>query len=313
MKESNINIVIKYLAKEELSSEEFELVNYLKESNAEEFEEIQTAYDCNIFSKLSFDSSAGFTNVKEKLKEENKSIKIPFHHRKWIQIAASALILISIGILGGAFFSWDVSLNNQTSQLKSILLPDGSEVILDKKASIHYSRTLFTKFDRQVSLHGRAHFHITKNPEHAFVVHNPMTDVQVLGTQFTINQMPDITQIVLEEGIVWLSGPEMEENILLNNAGSEVLLSNGIVVKEAQVSPNLYASWTQERLSFNQSTVNEVFQFLEDSYGIHVGIEDSSVLNHTLYGTAPSDDPYLIIDAINKILNTKIESNKKTK
>jgi len=312
MKDSNVNLVIKYLAKEELTSDEFELVRYLKESNNEEFEEISLAYDINIFSNLNFDTKAGLHNVNVKLKEKHSSIhSLSFYQQVWFKVAASILLLISIGILGGTQYHWNINLINNTAQLQNIQLPDGSELILDKNATIQYSRTLFNEFSREVSLSGRAHFHITKNPNQAFIVHNPMIDVQVLGTQFTINQANDLTQIILEEGIIKLDGDQLESAILMGKAGSQVILNETGIIKENIVSSNLYASWTEERLSFKQCTVEEVFQFLEDSYGIDVAVDDSSKLNRTLYGSAPSDDPHLIIHAINKILNTEIESSKK--
>ena len=311
MKEANENIIIKYLAKEELSFEEFELVNYLKESNAEEFEEIQMAYESNIFSSLSFDVEKGLKRVNKQLLADESQNKQLFYQQLWFKIAASILLLISIGILGGSQYHWNVTIKNNFAKLQNIDLPDGSEIILDKQASIEYSRTLFTEFDREVSLNGRAHFHITKNPEHPFIVHNPTVDIQVLGTQFTVNQMGDKTQIVLEEGIIKLDGPQLQENIFMHKEGSQVILNQGELMKENVVSSKLYASWTQERLSFKQCTVNEVFQFLEDSYAITVSIEDSSQLQHTLFGSAPADDPHLIILAINKILDTKIESKRK--
>ena len=311
MKEANENIIIKYLAKEELSFEEFELVNYLKESNVEEFEEIQMAYESNIFSSLSFNAEEGLERVNKQLIADKSHNKQLFYQQLWFKVAASILLLISIGILGGTQYHWDITIKNTTAKLPTIELPDGSKIILDKQSSILYSRTIFKEFDREVSLDGRAHFHITKNPDHSFIVHNPTIDVRVLGTQFTINQMEDLTQIVLDEGIIKLDGPHLQESVLMHEEGSQVILNDGELMKENIVSSTLYASWTQERLSFKQCTVNEVFLFLEDSYGIVVSIEDSSQLQHTLFGSAPSDDPHLIILAINKILDTKIESIKK--
>jgi len=311
MKETNENIIIKYLAKEEHSFEEFDLANYLKESNTEEFEEIQMAYESNIFSNLSFDAEKGIENVNKQLIADKCQNKQLFYQQLWFKVAASILLLISIGILSSTQYHWDINIKNTTGQLQNIEFPDGSKIILDKQSSIQYSRTIFKKFDREVSLDGRAHFHITKNPEHSFIVHNPTFDVRVLGTQFTINQMEELTQIVLEEGIIKLDGPHLQESVLMHDEGSQVILNQGELMKENIVSSKLYASWTEERLSFKQCTVAEVFQFLEDSYGIDVTIEDSSQLNRTLYGSAPSDDPHIIINAINKILNTEIESNKK--
>ncbi len=46
---------------------------------------------------------------------------------------------------------------------------------------------------------------------------------------------------------------------------------------------------------------------MEDTYDIQTKINDKEDLTKTLLGSAPSDDPYLILNAISEILDTKIE------
>jgi ferric-dicitrate binding protein FerR (iron transport regulator) len=314
MKDSNINIIVKYLAKEDLSPEEMDLVLSLKQSNDQEFKEIEAIYHSQIFSNMNFDASVAYRKVMEQLEKAEKRTNIrPLYGKAWLQIAAGILILVSIGIFAAGQYHWEVKQSNTTAALEEVSLPDGSEIILDKNASISYQRTIFSAFGREISMSGRAHFHITKDPQHPFTVHSSVVDVTVLGTQFTINEINARTQIVLDEGMIRLSGNESANGIVLDKPGMQILLTETSIIKEDQVSPELYASWKDERLSFNHCSVREVIQFLEDTYGVQAIIENPDDLNAKLFGSAPSDDPYLIINAIGEILNTQIKSKSKTK
>ena len=314
MKDSNINIVVKYLANEALSPKEQDLVLSLQSSNSQEFKEIEAIYRSNIFTGLKFNSSQAYQRVKEQLEyAEKKPIIIPLHRKAWLQMAAGILILISISLFAASQYHWEVKQVNTTAALEEISLPDGSQLILDKNTSISYQRTIFSEFNREVSMSGRAHFHITKDPKRPFTVHSAVVDVTVLGTQFTINEHHARTQIVLDEGMIRLSGNESANGIVLDKPGMQILLTETSIIKEDRVSPELYASWKDERLSFNHCSVKDVVQFLDDTYGVQAIIENPEDLHAKLFGSAPSDDPYLIIKAIGEILNTQIKSKSKTK
>ncbi len=312
MENTNTNLIIKYLAKEDLSSAELEIVAALKQAKPNEFEEIKNAYKQDIFASLSFDSKKAFQKVEQQLGTQRDSRKtIPLYRRTWLQVAAGILILLAFSFVFASQYQWQQTYYNQTGVLEEVLLPDGSVITLDKNASLTYSRTVLKDFNRDVSLSGRAHFKITKNPDEPFVVHNPMVDVTVLGTKFTINQKENTTQIVLHEGRIQLSGEHINKDVVMDKAGSQIIMNQYGIEKENWISNTLYTSWMKNKISFQQCSVQEVFDFIEDSYDIQAKVDDRGVLNETLYGSAPSDDPYLILNAISEILDTKIEIKSK--
>jgi len=314
MIDSNIHIIVKYLAGEELSQKELELVLSIEQSNRKEFDEIRDIYHSNIFDKLDFDSSKAYQNILKKLERDSKTLNHkPLFQKTWFRVAASLLLLISIGFFTAKNYHWEIKQTNTTASIQKIILPDGSELMLDKNASISYERTIITDFERKISMSGRAHFHITKDPEHPFTIHSSVVDVTVLGTQFTINENNGQTQIVLEEGRIQLSSNENVEGVTLDKPGMQIILTKFSIVKENMVSPELYASWKENRLSFNQCSVQDVLQFISDSYHIETILENPDHRTTKLFGSAPSDDPYLIINAIGKILNTQIKTKSKSK
>jgi len=311
MDNTNINLIIKYLAKEDLKAEELKFIQLFKENNSKDFDEIEAAYKANVFTSIPFNADKAFEKVKAYINEDTRQKTINFYQQTWFRVAASILIFLSIGVLALTQYQWEVTLNNSTAKIQEYDLPDGSEIILDKHASINYSRTVFKSFDRKLTLKGRAYFHIKKNPVKQFIVHTAQVDIVVLGTQFTINKQEKNTQVVLTEGVVRLEGKSFVDGKILSIPGAQVLLNDESLLKDNIVSEELYASWTDQIVRFNNCTVNQVFNFLEDSYGISLNVSDGINLNNSLYGSAPSDNPYLIVKAIEEILNTNIEINVK--
>ena len=308
MENSNINLIIKHLAQEDLSSAEIELVMALKQLNPKEFSEIETAYHSDIFSSLPFDSKLAYEKLDSRITKEKETSKtIPFYSKAWIQAAASIVLFLGLSFIFASQYEWQQTHKNQTGKLEKVVLPDGSIITLDKNASYSYSRTLLEEFDRDISLKGRAYFKITKNLKHKFIVHNPLADITVLGTEFTVNQKEHSTQIILHEGKIELSGNQLERNIIIDKIGAQIIIDEFEIKKEMIISSNLYASWKDSKINFQYCQLQEILDFIEDTYDIQTEINDRNDLTKTLLGSAPSDDPHLILNAIAKILDTKIE------
>ena len=75
------------------------------------------------------------------------------------------------------------------------------------------------------------------------------------------------------------------------------------------VNCSLYFSWQEEKLNFQQASVKEVVEYLEDCYSIEVEIDDNKAWQTKLIGSAPKGKPDFIIQAIAKIIHKKIEKN----
>jgi ferric-dicitrate binding protein FerR (iron transport regulator) len=67
-----------------------------------------------------------------------------------------------------------------------IVLSDGTEVWLNAATRLRFPFRFFGK-QREVYVEGEAYFKVTKDAAHPFIVHTPLTQVEVLGTSFNIN------------------------------------------------------------------------------------------------------------------------------
>src|SRR5450631_436214 len=77
-----------------------------------------------------------------------------------------------------------------TEKGKKILLPDGTEVVMNAGTVIRLSPG-FNKSDRNIELGGEALFTVTANAGKPFIVRTKNLQILVLGTQFRVDAFPD--------------------------------------------------------------------------------------------------------------------------
>ena len=297
------NLLAKYFAGE-ATPDEIKKVNEYKKRHPQSFEVYKKAYNLNVFENHSFNK-----NTIQIVKDNKSQI---YHVNKkvhWLWYAAATMmIFLALGIILH-LQTLKTTIINHTANLKEVILPDGSKAILDKEATLSYQKNFWGEFKRKVTMQGRIFFHVTKKKGTKFQVKTDNLTVTVLGTMFTVNQLKEHTQIYLTEGKVKVN-LNTPQPIILDKSGEQVIVSKeNKLIKHNRINASLYASWKTNKISFNNCTVKDVLDFLNDSYGIEAHVEDPSVLNHKLFGSAPADDAQLILDAISHIVNSQIEIN----
>ena len=106
-------------------------------------------------------------------------------------------------------------LANQTSETIHLVLEDGTRVYLAPGASLSYNVTTLPE-SREVRLSGDAYFDVMRNEDKPFFVRTGNIGVKVLGTAFSVSSSPDVSQVVLERGMVRLISPEGASMVTLN-------------------------------------------------------------------------------------------------
>jgi len=301
------NIIAKVLTGE-ATQEEIKLVENWKIENQLEFDSYKRAYSANIFESEKFSD----TIFKEKISTLNTSHQATFLSRNSMLFRIAA-VFIGLAMIGSLYFysnSLNVTVTNDTGNLAQIILPDGSDVTLADNSTIKYNKGWFGNFNRNVELSGKAYFKITKSETHKFIVFTSKLDVAVLGTRFTVNELSDKTQVVLTEGKVSLTGPAISNSLVISKPGSQVIVNDKVIITNDLVDQDLYTSWLNNKIYFSSCTVSQVINMLFNSYDIEIELNNPELLNKKLFGSAPSDDPELIVDALSHILNTNLVSGK---
>lgn len=162
-------------------------------------------------------------------------------------------------------------------QRVKMVLADGTTVWLNSNTTLSYSMEDFLSKKRRVKLDGEAHFEVTKDAEHPFVVSTPRYDVQVLGTTFNVCAYgkSDIFETSLYEGKVRLNRRGTTEELVLQP--HEMASERGGVLEKHRVAQASQASWQTGVYSFDNETLDHVLKKLAVYYDIVIDNRNRSL------------------------------------
>lgn len=213
-----------------------------------------------------------------------------------VMVAAACLVMVAIGIwwigtrTGHPEFS---EIRTGYGEIKNILLPDSSVVVLNANSSIRIPQQWTESGGRQVWLEGEAYFQVQKqlSTVRKFVVHTKQVDVEVLGTKFNVNARRQRAVISLEEGKVRLSMDGVVTSVLEKKAA--LVMRPGQVAEvdeDLQTKVNedrtigARSGWTRHEFHFDNTSLGEIAGMIKDTYGYDVAVEDSSMLSFPISG-----------------------------
>lgn len=228
--------------------------------------------------------------------------------------AAAAAILVGVLFAAGLLYQGfrQITVHTPYGQLETVLLPDGSKVILNANSSLKYNRSWENNEIREVWIEGEAflkvnHLHKTGpvQQHQRFIVHTGALNVEVLGTSFNMNDRRGHTEVALLDGKISLG--------LRNNAEKPIILAPGDIVaykggklNRKVVNVAEYASWKDGKLYFKDVPLSEIFNEFEDIYGYRVKVNDPKILSRRLSGTMSSSNEKVFFETIAKTLNISI-------
>lgn len=309
-----------------------ELVTLL---NAIETEENEMNIENEIWEKINADIST------------EKGVRPFYTYRKWASIAAVCCLLVVSYIWVQEWSGRDaenivvnnnwISYENTTGLVKTIYLPDDSEVALEPFSSLKYP-VVFEGEERAVFLKGEAFFDVKRDTLKPFMVYANETITKVLGTSFVITAFEgeQTVEVEVRTGKVAVyanvvSGNEAEEKKqMIIQADEQILLP--LPNKKLEVTPNQKVVFDKQKedmrktvatlptvikkvedivqFQFNDEPAQKVFEALEQAYGIDLVFDDKALLECTLT-TKLNDVPlFQKLDIICTALNLKyVESD----
>ncbi|MFY0654548.1 MAG: FecR domain-containing protein [Cyclobacteriaceae bacterium] len=160
-------------------------------------------------------------------------------------------------------------------QKTTIRLKDGTEIKLNSNSSVRYAED-YGKGHRNIELTGEAYFKVAKDVNKPFIVKTGKVTTTALGTEFNINTRKDgSTRIILTEGKVKVQevGQTQYSRVLLPNQFVDYSQSDGL--SNAQTVANLDdILWTEGILKFENASVSEIIQDLENWYGVEFIVDE---------------------------------------
>jgi len=220
-----------------------------------------------------------------------------------------------------------------------IVLPDGSQVWLNAGSNLDYNNAVFNKDLREVTLNGEAYFDVTKNAEKPFIIHTKKMDVKVIGTAFNIRSYGDekTAEASLIRGSIEVSLKDRKDQKFILKPNEKISIATDetqqtvarqekmvavknntkpipqIVVNDLKPNPtnNIIPeiAWTQNKLYFEDESLENIAPMLERWFGNKVEITNVSLKNLRYYGNFENEtiEEVLSYLKLSKPFNFKIE------
>ncbi|UTN02723.1 FecR family protein [Flavobacterium bizetiae] len=231
----------------------------------------------------------------------------------WRHYAAAAAILLFVLIGSGLYFNNSSLLNNSTisiagntientsSIIKSIVLPDSSKVELSPNSKIVYADNFAV--NRKVEVSGEAYFKVKKDKQHPFQVICNETTTTVLGTSFTVTGYEKKgVEVALFEGSVEMSVKDQSKKWILKPGEKFTYGNETAVVAEF----NRFVDFDDEKLS-NVST------YIESNYGYKVMLPEEYKNQKITVRINKKEELKTILELISEMYNLNFEVNENLK
>lgn len=266
MKKLPTDLIIASFRGELTESQNTDLQTWLStEGNIEKYDALRKVWDSTVANAGEFNSQKAYGRLRRRI----------FNVWRAIAVAASVAAVAAIGFTLYNIYDTDPALVQTYTCVmgkSSVILPDGTNVILHKGAALSYDNS-FSKINRTVSLDGEAYFDVAKDTENTFTVSVDDVDVVVHGTTFNVKETCESVVVSLVEGSVEVITPSGTGCLLASGQSATFDKDSGSLVR--QKDDVLFAScWAQDRLTFTQASLGEVSTYLSKWYGVEIVVPE---------------------------------------
>jgi len=241
--------------------------------------------------------------VKSDLLISTTPFRISFMKTTFFRIAASVLILLSLGT--AAIYMNRVGLLSKKITVIAgieqknieISLPDGSKVYLNRNSEFSYRKN-FGIHGRDVKLTGEAFFEIAPDVSKPFVIDAGTASVRVVGTSFNVitNNNESAVEVFVKTGKVMVSDNSGSQTIQLDPGYVGTVNSEG-AAKTLNSNPN-YLSWKTGYLDYSGQKLSVVFSDLKRVYNMNIVADDSLILENPWHSPIVNSSEETIIRII---------------
>ncbi len=203
-----------------------------------------------------------------------------------------------------------ISINNLTTKIREVTLPDNNTVWLNKNSSVEYP-TSMDKEQYEVSVKGEVfiEIHDLKSKRYVIKAHNAIVYAET-QTSFNIKAFPDEENIdiTVKSGALTVTDESYHQGLsLLVTQGNycSVHKSRKLVYASENINDN-YLAWKTGELVFDELPIATVSDILAKYYDIKIELEDVSVAYCLFSGTFKQKPIDLVLNQIQSDLNFTI-------
>lgn len=256
--------------------------------------------------------------------EVNSRIERSLRRRFWLRISAvAASVTILFGISN--YISFHEGYKKQNSQMvemvnpkgmrSSVILPDGTKVILNAGTTLSYP-TAFVSKQREVKVDGEAFFEVSHDKDHPFIVNAENVKVKVLGTKFNVKAYgdDDNIEVTLAEGKVGVGLDT--KNLIPIMPGQQIKYmkaSHRFIKREVRLQS--YTAWVCGKFYFTNYPLEKIAKQLERSFNVRIQILGNDLKKAAFTGDfvrGENIDQILRVMTANRPIRYKIEGDQIT-
>ncbi|MBL6448692.1 DUF4974 domain-containing protein [Fulvivirga sp. 29W222] len=258
------------------------------------------------------DSEALYKSIEDELGIGNPKTKTS-SSLPWLYAACISFLAIS-----AFFFFQQQSINNTpvqelivksmpAGQKSTIILSDGSKIILNSGSKISYPKT-FTDTTRTITLEGEAFFDVVKDKTRPFSVIANGLRTTALGTSFNINARGSICRVALATGKVIINNQNDTSkdlntpHILAPGEALEVD-SSSKTKRKFTFDPQSELLWKDGVLYFKNTSLEDITKRLELWYDVEFDFKGKTGLQKKYTGRFENASLKHVLDNISYAMN----------
>ncbi|MGK7396009.1 MAG: FecR family protein [Candidatus Cyclobacteriaceae bacterium M3_2C_046] len=232
---------------------------------------------------------------------------------QWPMILRYAAVFILFSLLGLGLWQLNQANHFQTfttaSTRDSLLLPDGSKVILNTFSSLRYPKK-FSSSSRTVKLKGEGFFIVEPEADRPFMIQAGQAHVQVLGTRFNLKAPPDQEYVscTVISGKVSLTASGQELILVKNQQG---VWQDQQLIKTTYIGTN-QISWYTRRFVFEETPLSQVIRELNQVYQKDITLENPDLGQCTITVSLQGERLEKILEIITMTLGMEFEATDET-
>lgn len=233
-------------------------------------------------------------------------VRRPPARRRWLlAAAATALAACVVGLAApGILLNLRSDYATGTAELRTVALPDGSEVTLAPDSNIV---VLFAGNERQVTLlAGEAFFAVKPDAARPFKVKARNVETTVLGTRFDVLVNGDGVVVAVEEGAVGVSMPGVTGDVVRLQAGQSVSMTQTGAPHPRPTPPQLTAAWRHGQLYLQDQTLREAIDRLSGYFSGSIVLIDSALGDRQVTGAYNLRDPEQALRGMAEVLGFNV-------
>jgi transmembrane sensor len=153
-----------------------------------------------------------------------------------------------------------------------------------------------TPQEREVTLHGKAFFAVSADPDNPFLVRTGSGEARVLGTRFELDARPGQLRLLVVEGRVNLKTSQSEVDVRSRQLTQVQDDGAPLTVEIADVWPMI--GWIGSFLAFESTPLREVSAELRRRFEVELEFDDPQLADETVtvwFGDEPIEDVLLVL------------------